>query len=108
MTSGEQARDFVYVEDVAAGLLAAAAAPDIAGESLDLGTGVAQPVRQAVERVWELASGTGSLLPGALPYRSGEVMRIVANADRTAQLTGWRAQVTLDEGLRRTIAWMRR
>ena len=103
MTPAEQERDFVYVEDVVSGLLAAADAPGVEGEGLDLGTGIARPIRQVIQRVWELAGGTGRVLPGALPYRPGEVMRIVADADRTARLTGWRAQVGLEEGLRRTI-----
>jgi nucleoside-diphosphate-sugar epimerase len=108
MTPGEQERDFVYVEDVVAGLLAAAGAPGIEGESLDLGTGIARPVCQVVERIWALAEARGRVLPGALPYRPGEggstaPLHIVADADRTARLTGWRARVGLEEGLKRTI-----
>lgn len=108
MTPGEQERDFIFVEDVVEGTLAAAEAPGIEGQSLDLGTGIARPIRQVVEQAWELAGGTGRVLPSALPYRSSEVMRLVADADRTARLTGWRAQVRLEEGLRRTIAWMQK
>jgi len=108
MTPGEQERDFVYVDDVVEGMLAAAAAPGIEGESLDLGTGVARPIRRVVERAWELAGGKGRVLPGAMPYRPGEgggaiPSRIVADADRTARMTGWRARTSLDEGLRSTV-----
>ena len=53
-----------------------------------------------------MTGARGRVLPGDLPYRSGEVMRIVADADRTARMTGWRAQVPLEEGLKRTIAWV--
>lgn len=103
MTSGEQERDFIYVEDVAKGMLTAASAPGMEGQSIDLGTGVARPIRQVVERIWKLTGGTGAILAGALPYRRGEVMRLTADADRTAALTGWRADTDLDEGLRQTI-----
>lgn len=103
MTPGEQERDFVYVEDVVEGLLAAAQAPEIAGQSLDLGTGAAHPIRQVVEQIWYLAGGTGQVQPGALPYRSGEAMSLVADADRTARLTGWRAATPLEKGLRNTV-----
>ncbi len=107
MTPGEQERDFVYVEDVVEGMLAAATAPDIEGQSLDLGTGQAHAVREVVERIWALTGARGRILAGALPYRAGEVMHLVADADRTARLTGWRARVGLEEGLRRTIGWAR-
>jgi len=108
MTPGEQKRDFVYVQDVAKGLLAAATAPAVEGESLDLGTGQAHSVREVVGRIWEIVGAQGRILPGALPYRPGEAMRLVADADRTARLTGWRAATSLEEGLRRTIAEMQR
>jgi len=103
MTPGEQGRDFVYVDDVVDGMLAAAAAPDIEGHSLDLGTGRVYLVRQVVERIWAMTGARGRVLAGDLPYRSGTVMRLGADADRTAWLTGWRARVALEEGLRRTI-----
>lgn len=107
MTSGEQERDFIYVEDVVEGMLAAAQASGVEGSSLDLGTGTARPIRTVVERIWQLVDGAGQIQPGALPYRPGAVRQLVANADRTAELTGWRATTDLDEGLRETIAELR-
>ena len=107
MTPGEQARDFVYVDDVTAGILAAIQAPGVDGLSLDLGTGRACTVRHVVERIWTLTDAAGRMLPGALPYRPGEVMHLTADADRTARLTGWRAQMGLEQGLRHTIEQMR-
>ncbi len=103
MTPGEQARDFVYVDDVVAGMLAAVEAPGVEGDSLDLGTGQTHAVRDVVERVWTMTGAQGQMLPGALPYRPGVAMRLVADADRAARLTGWRARVDLEDGLRRTI-----
>lgn len=103
MTPGEQRRDFIYVDDVVAGMLAAAVAPGIEGQSLDLGTGQAHAIQQVVARIWEITGSRGQMLPGALSYRPGEVMHIIADADRTARLTGWRARVSLKEGLRRMI-----
>jgi nucleoside-diphosphate-sugar epimerase len=105
MTRGEQERDFVYVDDVVEGMLAAAGRPRVEGQSLDLGTGQVHAVRQVIERIWAMTGARGQMLPGALPYRPGEVMQLVANADRMARLTGWRARVGLEEGLRRTIEW---
>jgi UDP-glucose 4-epimerase len=103
MTPGEQERDFIFVEDVVAGMLAAARATGIAGESLDLGTGRVHSARQVVERIWAMTEARGQVLPGALPYRTGAVMHSAADAERTARLSGWRAQVALETGLRQTI-----
>jgi UDP-glucose 4-epimerase len=104
MTPGEQERDFIYVGDVVDGLLAVADVPGIEGHSLDLGTGQVHALLEVVERMWAMTGAQGQILPGALPYRSGDVMHLVADANRTARLTGWRAKVELEEGLRHTIS----
>ena len=103
LTPGEQQRDFVFVDDVVDGLLATAVASRIEGDSIDLGTGIAHPILSVVKKIWELTDATGRILAGAMPYRTGETMSLVADADRTAALTRWRARVGLEEGLRRTI-----
>jgi nucleoside-diphosphate-sugar epimerase len=103
MTPGEQERDFIYVDDVVEGMLTAAQAEGVDGQSIDLGTGVGRSVREVVKRIWTLTDGRGTPLIGALPYRHGEAMRLVADADRTGMLIGWRSQTSLDQGLRRTI-----
>ena len=121
-TPGEQRRDFLYVNDLIRGFLALALADGIEGQSLDLGTGVATPVREVVKRIFTLAAlrqadmvstpnhqdcgdrASGQPQIGALPYRPGVVWELVADAERTARLTGWRAQTGLDQGLQYTIA----
>ncbi len=107
MTAGEQQRDFVFVEDVVEGLLAAAVAPGIEGRALDIGTGQLHRVRSVVERIWTLSGAQGRILVGTLPYRPGEVPAIPADVDRTRRLTGWEARTGLEEGLRQTIEVMR-
>jgi UDP-glucose 4-epimerase len=112
MTRGEQQRDFLYIDDLVEGLIMLALAKGIEGESIDLGTGEATPVRDVVERIFTLV-GEAGLTPvvawpqiGALPYRPGVIWELVANADRTARLTGWRAKTGLDKGLQITIKAM--
>ncbi|MBN1179667.1 MAG: NAD(P)-dependent oxidoreductase [Anaerolineae bacterium] len=103
MTPGAQERDFVFVHDVADGLLAAAVAPGLEGRGVDLGTGTVCAIRQVVERIWALTNAQGRIRAGALPYRPAEVMHLVADAERTAYLIGWRATTPLDTGLAHTI-----
>jgi nucleoside-diphosphate-sugar epimerase len=97
MTEGKQRRDFIYISDLAT-------ASDAIGQSLDLGTGQTVTVREVVERIWAIMEPRGRILTGALPYRSGGAVHLVADADRTAQLIGWRARVGLEHGLRNTIS----
>jgi len=107
MTAGEQQRDFIFVEDVVAGLLAAAVAPGIEGRALDVGSGQLHRIHSVIERIWALSHARGRILAGALPYRPGEVPAILADVDRTRRLTGWEARTRLEEGLQHTIMGMR-
>lgn len=102
MTSGEQQRDWIYIDDVVDGILAAASTSAVEGETIELGTGISTPVRDVVLKLFELV-GAGRALVGALPQRPGEAPKQIADAERTRRLTGWRAKVGIEEGLRRLI-----
>ena len=102
-TPGEQRRDFVHVDDIVDGFMAVATAPDIEGESLDLGTGQTTSVRELVELIYALCKGRGKPKIGALPYRPGVVWELGADAERTRRLTNWQARIGLEEGLEHTI-----
>lgn len=102
MTSGEQRRDWIYIEDVVAGLLAIARAENVNSETVALGTGVATSVREVIELLFAKV-GRGQPLVGVLPQRPGEVPEQKADADQTESLIGWRATIGIDEGLKRLI-----
>lgn len=103
MTPGEQKRDFVFVEDVAKGFMALAIAPGTEGESLDLGTGELHSIREVVELVWTITGAKGKIEAGALPYRPGEVMEVAVDTETTARLTGWQAEIGLQDGIRKVV-----
>lgn len=104
MTDGQQAKDWITIDDVADGLLALLGAELPPGATVELGTGVATEVVAVVQRIYELVGRGGRPRPGALPSRPGETERQAADADATAALIGWRARVSLDEGLARLVA----
>jgi len=85
---------------VALGLLAVARAKLAPADSIDIGTGEGIPLREVVQMLFDLAGGEGRPSFGVLPYRRGEDMDMVADADRTERLIGWRAHTRLEEGLR--------
>lgn len=103
MTSGAQVRDWVHVDDVARGFVAAARSGRFAGETVGLGTGSGHSLIEVVERVYRLTGSRGKPLPGRLPERPGEVESQIADARVTEAAIGWRAEISLDEGLRRVI-----
>jgi UDP-glucose 4-epimerase len=99
MTGGEQVRDLVYVEDVAAG---------VEGQTFNLCSGQGIPLAEVSRRVLGLVGHPIRVNLGALPYRPGQIWRMVGDNTAARQALGWQPTVSLDEGLRRTIAWCSR
>jgi UDP-glucose 4-epimerase len=92
---GLQTRDYVYVGDVVQAPLAAEAGP--AGVTANVGTG-----REAT--VIDLIEGLGyEGEPEFLPARLGEVQHSALDPALAERLWGWRAQTSLEEGLRITL-----
>jgi UDP-glucose 4-epimerase len=106
ITSGRRLIDWVYVDDVAYGLARMALATNIAGRTVDLGSGVLISTAELVETICELMEGSVRPRFGAIPDRPMEPIRI-ARTDETFHLLGWSPQTSLVEGLRRTIQWYR-
>ncbi len=104
MTAGQQEKDWIHVDDVAAGLLALLGRDLPPGATAELGTGQTTAVRAVVERLYALVGRGGRPLPGALPSRPGEAPRHAADAAAAETLIGWRARVGLEEGLARLVA----
>lgn len=104
LTSGARLVDWIYVEDIVEGLLAAAQASGVEGQTIDLGSGELVSIRTLVEHLVRLINPQLQPLFGALPDRPLEQIR-VANTANAAALLGWESATSLEEGLKRTVDW---
>lgn len=105
LTPGEQVRDFVYVDDVVEAYLTLLAKhSELPGNTVtvDVGTGSGRTLGSMVRLARDLCGSSTELRFGALPYRTGEMMRSVADTS-VLQGLGWRPAMSLQEGLTRTI-----
>lgn len=104
MTDGLQRRDFVYVGDVARAVALAATAPEAVGRVIDICTGtprqVADVVRLVVDRI---RPERGGPLLGATPRPADEPEAHYGDPARAEALLAWKPEVSLEEGLDRTI-----
>ena len=105
---GHASRDWLYVDDDAEAIEAVIAAPldNVAGEVLNVATGVDISVTDIADAVLE-ALGKPSSLKTFVTERLGQVDRHIGSTDKMERLTGWRARTSFEEGLARTIAWYR-
>src|SRR3954469_3631436 len=101
--SGAQTRDYVYVGDVVAANLAAGASDARGG--FNVGTGRETSVLELVELFRGLSGG--GFEPEMAPARLGELERSWIDVSRARVELGWSAQVSLEDGMRRTLDWTR-
>jgi nucleoside-diphosphate-sugar epimerase len=104
VTTGERPVDWIYIDDVVDGLVAAADHAGLIGSTVDIGSGQLVPVREVVELLNRLTGSRVTLEFGQLPGRPMERV-LVADVERTVRQMGWRPTVPLEEGLKRTIEW---
>jgi UDP-glucose 4-epimerase len=104
LSSGKRPIDWLYIDDLISGLIAMADAPDIVGQTLDLGTGNLSTIREVVERIVTRIDRRVDPIFGAIPDRLNEQIRVANAADSYAQI-GWKATTSLEEGLKSTIDW---
>jgi len=100
---GEQIRDFIYVEDLAAAHIAPLT---LDGFSVfNVGTGFGTKVADIVWKIFEIV---GYEVPiEDLGKRSGDVAENYTSSGKIEKELGWRAEVSLGEGLKRTIEFFR-
>jgi UDP-glucose 4-epimerase len=98
---GSQSRDFVYVGDVVAAVHAVVGQ---GGGPYNVGTGAATTVAE-LHRACAGVAGA-NIEPQYEAARLGDIQRSVLDAGRIERERGWRAQVSLADGLARTWTWM--
>lgn len=102
--NAERFADWVFIEDVVEGMLAAATASGVEGLTIDLGTGVATSVRQVITELLSLTGVTvePNFEQGAAALNNNDR---VADMAKAARWLNWKPKTSLREGLARTVEW---
>jgi UDP-glucose 4-epimerase len=100
---GEPLRDYVYVGDIARGCVLALDKAD--GQILNLGSGKGTSVREIFDELKRVIGFEGE--PVLEPLRPGEIQKTYITGDKARELLGWKPEVDLAEGLKRTLEHVR-
>jgi UDP-glucose 4-epimerase len=102
---GEQSRDFTFVEDVAELCIKAARAPGVGGKVYNAGNGNRYTLNHIWSRLQEIEGVR--IAPRYGPPRAGDVRDSQADTTAAVRDLGHAPRFSLEEGLRRTLAWYR-
>jgi UDP-glucose 4-epimerase len=104
---GSQTRDFIYVDDLIRAVRLSATTDGVGGEVFQIATSAETTVQELTDRLIPAlaAAGLEDIEVRNTAARRGEVRRNYADTSKADRMLGWRAEVGLDEGLARTVAW---
>lgn len=103
---GQQSRDFSYIDNVVEANLLAASAPDAAGEVFNAACGSRVSLLEIIELLEEILGYP--LERFHAPQRAGDVRHTQADIKKAERLLGYVPSVNFEEGLRRTVEFLRR
>lgn len=106
LTSGEQRRDFIYIDDVVSAYSILLKSLNNINENFseyEVGSGQSISIKEFVEIIHRLSESSTKLKFGAIPYREGEVMNSVADISGLKKLA-WNCKYDLETGLNKTIS----
>jgi nucleoside-diphosphate-sugar epimerase len=106
VTSGEQIRDLIHVQDIAYALWALARS-DLSGP-VNVGSGQPVAVREVAMKIGSLLGRQELVKLGALPTSSSEPMFICADNSVLRKNAEWSPRYGTEEGLRDAVAWWKR
>ena len=102
-------RDLNYVKDTLEGFLAAAGSPDTIGQEVNIASGSEISIGDLAELLISMINPEAKVVSDdeRLRPEASEVDRLLGSSEKLQQLTGWKPQYSLEQGLAETIAWFR-
>lgn len=107
ISSGQQTRDYVHVDDISAGIARACVVEEAHGGTFNLCSGIETPVLEAARLVARLVGSDAQVEAGTVPAIPGEMWRTSGDPSRARGALGWSASTDLAAGLAQTIEWFR-
>ena len=98
---GSQTRDYVYVDDVVSGMVAAGTAPNVDGMVINIGSGEETSVTELIRCVQQVTGSNAEVIYN--PKTSGGVSRLCADLTLAREKLNYRPSMDLEEGLRLTL-----
>ncbi len=102
-------RDMTFVSDTVSGFIAVSSTENTVGKVVNLGTGHEISIGDLVKKITAIIGSKVEITSDNQRIRpsKSEVERLLSNPSKIESLSGWKAEVSLNEGLKRTIEWMK-
>ncbi|PIE69217.1 MAG: NAD-dependent dehydratase [Deltaproteobacteria bacterium] len=102
-------RDLTFVLDTVSGFIAASSSPRLVGTTVNLGAGYEISMGNLVKKIAGVVGCEVKICSDCQRIRpsKSEVERLLSNPGKIKSTCGWKAMVSLEDGLKKTVEWMR-
>ena len=102
-------RDFNFVKDICIGFIVLAKCDKAIGKEVNIGSGTEISINELAELIINILGVSASVVSDEHRFRpkNSEVERLVCDSSLLSQLTGWKPEVTIKEGIVKTIEWFK-
>ena len=101
-------RDLTYVTDTARGIILSLVKEGIVGEVINIGSQRSYSIKELVSLISEIMGKEISLEVDPLRFRPYDVDTLICDYERATKLLGWKPEITVREGLEKTIEWAKK
>lgn len=101
-------RDWLFVDDHADGYIKALGNEKAIGETIQLATGKGYTTKQTAEKIAKLTSFSGKIVWNSGPKKMIDAKVRVGDNSKAKRLLDWKPKISLEEGLKKTIAYQRK
>ena len=101
-------RDLTYVTDTARGIILSLVKEGIVGEVINIGSQRSYSIKELVSLISEIMRKEVTLEVDPLRFRPYDVDTLICDYERATKLLGWEPEITVKEGLEKTIEWIKK
>mgnify|MGYP001355918901 CR=1 FL=1 len=101
-------RDLTYVTDTARGIILSLVKEGIVGEVINIGSQRSYSIKELVSLISEIMRKEVTLEVDPLRFRPYDVDTLICDYERATKLLGWKPEITVREGLEKTIEWTKK
>ena len=101
-------RDLTYVTDTARGIILSLVKEGVIGEVINIGSQRSYSIKDLVSIISEIMGKKVSIKVDRSRFRPYDVDTLICNYERATKLLGWKPEITVKEGLEKTIEWAKK
>ena len=101
-SSGNQLRDFVYIEDVVRAIIKSLTNKNAIGQIINIGSGKPIKIRKIIKYIKKISKG-GYPQFGKIKLRKDEILKLYPNIKKARNIIHWKPKVSFEKGLKLTI-----